>query len=177
MLRENLKNFRKAQGLTQKQLADQLNVVRQTVSKWERGLSIPDPDMLQRLAEALNASAETLLGETVALETDIEKEELAARLERLNEQLIQEQALRRRQKRRIFCALGAAAACALAVGMAPFVQEHFALAALRADSLIIGGSDGPTSIYLEGPVFQSGLVAAAMIALLAAAIGLYKTRK
>lgn len=39
MLNENLKNIRKAKGLSQEELAIKLNVVRQTVSKWEQGLS------------------------------------------------------------------------------------------------------------------------------------------
>ena len=51
MLSENLKNLRKAKGLSQEELAIKLNVVRQTVSKWEKGLSVPDSEMLIRLAE------------------------------------------------------------------------------------------------------------------------------
>ena len=39
MLNENLKNIRKTKGLSQEELAIKLNVVRQTVSKWEQGLS------------------------------------------------------------------------------------------------------------------------------------------
>lgn len=41
MLNENIKNLRKAKGLSQEELAIKLNVVRQTVSKWEKGLSVP----------------------------------------------------------------------------------------------------------------------------------------
>ena len=39
MLNENIKNLRKAKGISQEELAIRLNVVRQTVSKWERGVS------------------------------------------------------------------------------------------------------------------------------------------
>ena len=40
MLNENIKNLRKAKGISQEELAVRLNVVRQTVSKWERGVSL-----------------------------------------------------------------------------------------------------------------------------------------
>ena len=39
MLQENIKIFRKEWGLTQEELAIRVNVVRQTVSKWEKGVS------------------------------------------------------------------------------------------------------------------------------------------
>ena len=65
MLNENLKNLRKAKGLSQEELAVKLNVVRQTVSKWENGLSVPDSEMLIRLADALDTSVSVLLGESV----------------------------------------------------------------------------------------------------------------
>lgn len=65
MLNENIKNLRKAKGLSQEALAVKLNVVRQTVSKWEKGLSVPDSSMLIMLADELDTSVSTLLGETV----------------------------------------------------------------------------------------------------------------
>jgi len=51
MLKENIKTLRKAKGLSQEELAIKLNVVRQTISKWEQGLSVPDAEMLVKLAE------------------------------------------------------------------------------------------------------------------------------
>ena len=50
MLRDNLKRLREEADLTQDELAQRLHVVRQTVSKWERGASVPDADMLARIA-------------------------------------------------------------------------------------------------------------------------------
>ena len=58
MLGENIRALRKARGLSQQELAERLHVVRQTVSKWEQGLSVPDADMLVRLAECLEVSVE-----------------------------------------------------------------------------------------------------------------------
>ena len=46
MLKENIKSIRKSKGLSQEELAIKLNVVRQTISKWEKGLSVPDSEML-----------------------------------------------------------------------------------------------------------------------------------
>lgn len=51
MFHENLKTMRKAKGYTQEELAIKLNVVRQTVSKWEKGLSVPDADVLCKIAD------------------------------------------------------------------------------------------------------------------------------
>lgn len=71
MLNENIKALRKSKGLSQQELAVKLNVVRQTISKWEQGLSVPDSDMLISLSEVLETSVSTLLGETVVeTETD-----------------------------------------------------------------------------------------------------------
>lgn len=64
MLKENIKAIRKAKGLSQEELAQKLNVVRQTVSKWEQGLSVPDADLLIAISEILETPVGTLLGET-----------------------------------------------------------------------------------------------------------------
>ena len=63
MLNENIKKLRKSKGLSQEELAIKLNVVRQTVSKWENGLSVPDSSMLIALADELDTSVAVLLGE------------------------------------------------------------------------------------------------------------------
>lgn len=65
MLSENIKIIRKAKGISQQELADRLNVVRQTISKWEQGLSVPDAEMLISLSEVLETPVSTLLGESI----------------------------------------------------------------------------------------------------------------
>ncbi len=65
MLNKNIKAIRKSKGLSQEELAIKLNVVRQTISKWEQGLSVPDSDMLVSISEALETPVSTLLGETI----------------------------------------------------------------------------------------------------------------
>ena len=64
MLNENLAKIRKERGLTQEALASKLNVVRQTISKWENGTAVPDADTLCKIADALDVSVAELLGET-----------------------------------------------------------------------------------------------------------------
>jgi len=93
MFGKNLKNLRKQNGLTQEELAVRLSVVRQTISKWEKGLSVPDADLLIRIAEIFEISVSTLLGEMVeALE---DKNIIAQKLEQLNAQLAEQNRRRR----------------------------------------------------------------------------------
>ena len=66
MLNENIRSLRKSKGLSQQELAVKVNVVRQTISKWEQGLSVPDSDLLIALSEALETPVSALLGEAVA---------------------------------------------------------------------------------------------------------------
>ena len=61
MLGENIKALRKQKGYSQETLAQQLNVVRQTISKWEKGLSVPDAEMLERMAALFEVSTDALL--------------------------------------------------------------------------------------------------------------------
>ena len=95
MLNENIKALRKSKGLSQQELAVKLNVVRQTVSKWEQGLSVPDSDLLIALSEALETPVSTLLGETVTEPEADEIKALSEKLEIINLQFARRKALRR----------------------------------------------------------------------------------
>lgn len=86
MLGDNIKLLRKNKGLTQEELAIRLNVVRQTVSKWEKGFSVPDAEMLQKMAEVLDVDIKQLLGANIDTEKD--NNEVVEQLSRINEQLI-----------------------------------------------------------------------------------------
>ena len=85
MFSENLKSIRKAKGLTQDELAIRLNVVRQTISKWEKGLSVPDAEMLIKIAEVFEVSVSELLG--AKIEDEADRNDIAEQLSRINEQL------------------------------------------------------------------------------------------
>ena len=95
MLNENIKAIRKAKGLSQQELAVKLNIVRQTVSKWEQGLSVPDADLLIALSQALETPVSTLLGETV-MESEADRlQAISEKLEVINLQLAQRKTTRR----------------------------------------------------------------------------------
>ena len=96
MLNENMKALRKSKGLSQEELAVKLNVVRQTISKWERGLSVPDSDMLISISEALETPVSTLLGETVVEAEPDDLKAIAEKLEIINLQLVQRKTMRRK---------------------------------------------------------------------------------
>ncbi|MDY5279144.1 helix-turn-helix transcriptional regulator [Sharpea porci] len=89
MLNENIKNLRKSKGLSQEELAIKLNVVRQTVSKWENGLSVPDSSMLISLADALDTSVSELLGEVTIKHDADDIKAISEKLEIINLQLAQ----------------------------------------------------------------------------------------
>lgn len=87
MLNENIKKIRKSKGLSQEELAMKLHVVRQTVSKWENGMSVPDARMLIALADELDTTVRELLGEPVAEPITDKLEILSEKLEAINLQL------------------------------------------------------------------------------------------
>lgn len=97
MLNENIKNLRKAKGISQEELAIRLNVVRQTVSKWERGISVPDSGMLISLAEELDTSVSVLLGENIQKpcpDDELNLKSISEKLETINLQLAKRSAMR-----------------------------------------------------------------------------------
>ena len=175
MLSENLKNLRKAKGFSQEELAEHLHVVRQTVSKWEKGLSVPDSEMLIRLAEALDIDVQTLLGETVPPQEETEALKiLAAKLETLNEQFARQNERRRKLWQVFFIVLGVISALVLLGAMA--VQLSMT-ATIDSSTAVIGGADGPTEIFVAHIPAANIPVITAGVAVLASAVGLYFTQR
>lgn len=97
MLKENIKSIRKSKGLSQEELAIKLNVVRQTISKWEQGLSVPDAEMLISISEVLETPVSTLLGENISESKIDDIKAISEKLEIINLQLSQ----RKDEKRKI----------------------------------------------------------------------------
>lgn len=124
MLNENIKAFRKSKGLSQQELAVKLNVVRQTVSKWEQGRSVPDSDMLISLSEVLETPVSTLLGETV-IETEVDSlKAISEKLEVINLQLAQRKTTGRRIVRWLLislCAIIVMIFAALIIWSSPYL--------------------------------------------------------
>jgi len=100
MLNENIKKQRKAKGLSQADLAAQLHVVRQTISKWEQGLSVPDASQLIKIAEVLEIDVGSLLGD--ASDSTDNSHELIPQLELLNHMFAQDQEHKRQNWHIVF---------------------------------------------------------------------------
>lgn len=85
MLGQEIKKIRKSRNMTQEELAQRLFVVRQTVSKWERGYSVPDAEQLQSIADIFEIEVKELLGGQIKSN---DKDEVIEQLSRLNEQMV-----------------------------------------------------------------------------------------
>lgn len=120
MLQENIKIIRKDRGLTQEELAIRVNVVRQTVSKWEKGLSVPDAELLQKIADVLDVSVSQLLGREEEPEKD--RNEVAEQLSRINEQL----AIKNRRAKRIWTIVGVILGLWILIHIIGFVLSYAA---------------------------------------------------
>ena len=167
MLNENIKAIRRSKGLSQQELAVKLNVVRQTVSKWEQGLSVPDADLLLALSETLETPVSTLLGETVAEAEADEVKALAEKLEVINLQFARRKALRRSVLHCGFIAVCVgilAVAVMLALTNSPYLGWDYS----APETAVMG-----VAIH----AFEWGFIRLAPFALIAAAAGVFLTRK
>lgn len=167
MLNENIKAIRKSKGLSQEEFAIKLNVVRQTISKWEQGLSVPDSDMLICISEVLETSVSTLLGETVIESKVDDLKSISAKLEIINLQLAQRNTTRRKTLHWLlisFCTVIIAIFAVLIVLKSPYLGWDY--------------SDPETTVV--GVVFHAFewlFVRLAPIILIGAIIGIFLTRK
>ena len=167
MLNENIKTIRKAKGLSQEELAIKLNVVRQTVSKWEHGLSVPDSEMLVSLSEVLETPVSTLLGETVIEPPADDLKAISEKLEIINLQLARSKAARRKALHWLLIALCAVIAATFAV-----------LAVWNSSYLGWDFSDPETAVAGAAlHAFEWLFVRLAPVVLIAAVIGAVFTRR
>ena len=180
MLNENIKALRKAKGLSQEELAIKLNVVRQTVSKWEKGLSVPDAGMVIQISEVLDTTVNVLLGEEIpkSEEPDFIKT-LAAKLEVLNEQYSKQNEKRRKIWRVVFTVV-------LAVSVVSLIRYLFFFGSIyqmknigdtSTSVTVIGGADVPAYIPIWYYFSVLKPVLFNVLLLVASAIGIYRTRK
>lgn len=167
MLNENIKAIRKSKGLSQQELAIKLNVVRQTISKWEQGLSVPDSDMLISISEVLETPVSTLLGETV-VETKVDDlKAISEKLEIINLQLAQKKITRRKIIQGSLIVL-----CSIIV-IIPVV-----LIALNSPYLSWNYNDPETAVLGVGfHIFEWLFVRVAPIIFVGAIVGIFLTRK
>ena len=166
MLNENIKAIRKSKGLSQQELAVKLNVVRQTVSKWEQGLSVPDSDMLISISEVLETPVSTLLGENVMESAADDLKAISAKLEVINLQLAGRKTTRKRILHWILISLCAVITAIFAI-----------LSVLESPYLGWDYSDPETAVL--GVAFHSFewvFVRVAPIILIGAIVGIFLTR-
>lgn len=177
MFCHNLKSLRKAKGLSQKELAIKLSVVRQTVSKWENGISVPDAEMLIKIAEVLDSTVNILLGEQVIIEEETELKAIASKLELLNEQMAQRNERVRRIWRIVFIIVIIITACSLLFTLLNFMYYRAVMSDMSTTTSIIGGNDGPTNIFVSNVSLKFVNIIFTVVALVISVIGIYKTRK
>lgn len=167
MLTENMKAIRKSKGLSQEELAIKLNVVRQTISKWEKGLSVPDSDMLLTISEVLETPVNVLLGETI-VEPEIDHlKAISEKLEVINMQLAKRNIMRRKALHWLLISV-----CAV------IVTAFIALTA--SSSPYFGWDYRDPEIAVIGVAFHSFewlFVRLAPIVLVGAIVGIFLTRK
>ncbi len=167
MLNENMKAIRKSKGLSQQELAVKLNVVRQTVSKWEQGLSVPDSDMLISISEVFETPVSTLLGENV-IESEVDDlKAISAKLEVINLQLAQRKTTRKRMLHWLLISLCAVTAAIFAV-------------LWTSESSYLGWDYRDPETAVLGVAFHSFewlFVRAAPIIFIGAIIGIFLTRE
>ena len=167
MLSENIRAIRKSKGLSQEELAIKLNVVRQTISKWEQGLSVPDADMLISLSEAFETPVSTLLGETV-MESEVDDlKAISEKLEIVNLQLAQRKTTRRKTLYWLLISL-----CAV------IVLIFVVLIVLNSPYLGWDYSDPETAVVgVAFHAFEWLFVRLAPIIFIGAIVGIFLTRK
>ena len=167
MLNENIKTIRKSKGLSQEELAVKLNVVRQTISKWEQGLSVPDSDMLISISEALDTPVSTLLGETVNEPKADDLKVISEKLEVINLQLAQRKSTGRKTLHWLLISL-----CGVIVIISAI------LIALNSPYLGWNYSDPETAVFGAAfHAFEWLFVRSAPIILIGAIVGIFLTRK
>lgn len=167
MLNENIKAIRKSKGLSQEELAIKLNVVRQTISKWEQGLSVPDSDMLISISEVLETPVSTLLGETVIESKVDDLKVISEKLEIINLQLAQRKTARRKILYWLFISL-----CAVIVTISVVL--------IVLNSLYLGWNFNDPETAVVGVAFHAFewlFVRLAPIILIGAIVGIFLTRK
>ncbi len=180
MLSENIKNLRKEKGMSQEELASKLNVVRQTVSKWEQNLSVPDSEMLIKIAEVFEVPVSRLLGETVEeTDTKTEFEKISQKLENLNSLMAE----RNMRSRKIWMVIVAVCLVVTSLIMIIFsvlflIQLVYAVSP-ASNVAIIGGADGPTAIFVSSTVswLEMLILLSVGIAVLVAAIFIFRRIK
>ncbi len=167
MLKENIKAIRKSKGLSQEELAIKLNVVRQTISKWEQGLSVPDSEMLISISEILETPVSKLLGENISESKVDDLKVISEKLEIINLQLLQRKNTRRKIIHWILISL-----CAI------IIITAIALILLNSPYLSWNYNDPENAVMgVTFHIFEWLFIRIAPIILIVTIVGIFLTRK
>lgn len=167
MLSENIKAIRKSKGLSQEELAVRLNIVRQTISKWEKGLSVPDSDMLISISEVLETPVSTLLGENVTESKADDLKAISEKLEIINLQLAQRKTTKQKLVHWLLISL-----CAVIIIISAVLM------AINSPYLGWNYSDPETAVFGAAfHVFEWLFVRFAPVLFIGAVFGIFLTRK
>lgn len=167
MLNENIKAIRKSKGLSQEELAIKLNVVRQTISKWEQGLSVPDADMLISISEVFETPVSILLGESVDETRADDLKVISEKLEIINLQLAHRKEINQKIINWLFISL-----CVIIV----FIFSIL----ITLNSPYLGWDYNNPETSVTGVIFHAFewlFVRIAPLALCGVILGIYMTRK
>lgn len=167
MLNKNIKAIRKSKGLSQEELAIKLNVVRQTISKWEQGLSVPDSVMIISISEVLETPINTLLGETVIESRSDDLKVISEKLEIINLQFAQRINTRRKLLQWLLITLCAGIVIIFTVLLildSPYLDWNYS----SPETVVVG---------VTSHIFEWLFVRAAPIILIGGIVGIFLIRK
>ena len=167
MLKENIRSLRKSKGLSQEELAIKLNVVRQTISKWEQGLSVPDAEMLITISEVLETPVSTLLGENISESKVDDIKAISEKLEIINLQLSQ----RKNERRKIIHWL--------LISLCVIIVAIFIVLILLNSPYLNWDYNNPQKAVLGVAIhsFEWAFIRIAPIIFIGLVVGIYLTRK
>ncbi len=176
MLNDNIKRLRKEKGLSQEELAEKINVVRQTVSKWENGLSVPDAEMLLKIADVLDTQISVILDADVESNNNSDLETIENEIQILKTKLEKQNITRRKIIRTIFLIILIIALIILFRYIAVFINYIDFVNNASTEAVIIGGNNTPTSIFVVNTTLRKIFPVIAIIITLISLFGIYKTR-
>lgn len=180
---DNIKKYRELKGMSQQELASEVGVVRQTVSKWEKGLSVPDSETLLKIAVVFNVSVSDLVClASSSLQNNNDNEKIAVlvnKIEEIDGSLKREKEIKRKRLR-IICVIIAFAALILLlseIGQAIYPLIQKSVFEIFNDTAYIGGCDKPAQIYIESSSLDILKMFIFAVTALFAGFGIYKTKK
>ena len=177
MLSDNIKYLRKEKRLSQEDFANRLNVVRQTVSKWENGLSVPDAEMLVKIASELDTTINILLDTTIKTSNNSDLKEIKIRLDAINDMIENQNKKRRKYWRIISICFSIITIVMLIACASSYIYYKIVTNNIITDTAIIGGYNGPTNILVTHSTLRPVIPIIILIFAVISLFCVHKTRE